>query len=197
LRFLVDHEIESVVDATHPYAVQISANAVAACGESRVPLLSIARPPWHAEPTDRWQTVPSTEAAVAALGATRRSVFVSVGRQELPLFALAPQHRYVARLIERPAEARLPPDLVLLHQRGPFDRLAEHDLLRREKIEVLVSKNSGGSATYPKIAAARALGLPVIMVARPAKASGEIVTGATEALHWLAHRVTPSWARGV
>jgi precorrin-6A/cobalt-precorrin-6A reductase len=197
LRFLVGQEIEAVIDATHPYAAQISANVLAACGESRVPLLSVVRPPWQAEPTDRWQPVPSTQAAVAALGATRRSVFVSVGRQDLPLFALAPQHRYVARLIERPAEARLPPDLVLLHQRGPFDRTAERDLLQREKIEVLVSKNSGGSATYPKIEAARALGLPVIMIARPAKPAGEIVTGATDALHWLAHRATPSSERGV
>jgi precorrin-6A/cobalt-precorrin-6A reductase len=196
-RFLVDQAIAAVVDATHPYAAQISANAVAACGESNVPLISIVRPPWTAEPDDRWQTVASTEGAVAALGEERRSVFLSLGRQELHLFAAAPQHRYLARLIELPAQTMLPPDLALLRQRGPFDRAAEQALLQHEKIDVLVSKNSGGSATYPKIEAARALGLPVIMIARPDKPAGKTVAGARDALHWLAHRATLSSRRGV
>jgi len=162
-----------------------------------VPLVSIVRPAWQAEPGDRWQPAASTAAAAAALGEARRSVFVTVGRQELHAFAAAPQHRYVARLIEPPAQTELPPDLVLLRQRGPFDRLTEQDLLQRERIEVLVSKNSGGSATYPKIEAARALGLPVIMIARPGKPAGTMVPSAEKALHWLAHRATLSSPRGV
>jgi precorrin-6A/cobalt-precorrin-6A reductase len=196
-RFLVDHEIEAVVDATHPYAAQISANTVAACAERKVPLLSIVRPTWTAEPSDRWHMVASTEAAVATLGEERRSVFLSLGRQELHLFAAAPQHRYVARLIEPPSQATLPPDLVLMRQRGPFDLSAERRLLQHERIEILVSKNSGGSATYPKIEAARSLDLPVIMIARPDKAAGTVVADAREALHWLAHRAAPPSRRGV
>jgi precorrin-6A/cobalt-precorrin-6A reductase len=196
-RFLVDQEIEAVVDATHPYAAQISANAAAACTEKNVPLVSITRPPWTARHDDRWQIVASTEAAVAALGEGPRSVFLSLGRQELHLFAAAPQHRYVARLIEPPTQTKLPPDLMLLRQRGPFDRAAEQTLLQQHKIDVLVSKNSGGSATYPKIEAARALGLPVIMIARPDKPTGAIASSARDALLWLAHRATPSSRRGV
>jgi precorrin-6A/cobalt-precorrin-6A reductase len=177
--------------------VQISVNAVAACEETGVPLVSVVRPAWQPEPGDRWQPVCSTKTAVAALGGVRRSVFVSVGRQELHLFAAAPQHRYVARLIEPPAQTELPPDLVLLRQRGPFERAAEQELLQRERIEVLVSKNSGGSATYPKIEAARALGLPVIMIARPSKPAGMIARRAEEAAHWLAQRANLSSPRGV
>lgn len=195
--FLADQAIEAVVDATHPYAAQISANAVAACAERKVPLLSLVRPPWMAEPDDRWQLVPSTAAAVAALGDERRTVFLSVGRQELHLFAAAPQHRYVARLIELPAQTTMPPDLVLRRQRGPFDRSAEQTLLQQERIEVLVSKNSGGSATYPKIEAARALGLMVVMITRPGKPTGTVAASAQDAVHWLAHCATPSSRRGV
>ena len=196
-RFLAGQEIQAVVDATHPYARQISANALAACAEADVPLLSIVRPPWTARPNDRWQVVATIDAAVTALGEERRSVFLSLGRQELHRFAAAPQHRYMARLIEAPEQTALPPDLVLLRERGPFERQAEQVLLERETSDVLVSKNSGGGATYPKIEAARALGLPVIMIERPDKPAGAIVSNAREALHWLTHRPTPSSRRGV
>jgi precorrin-6A/cobalt-precorrin-6A reductase len=96
------------------------------------------------------------------------------------------QHHYIARLIEPPQGAR-PHDLVVLRQRGPFDRDAELSLLKERKIDVIVSRNSGGSATYAKIEAARILGLPVIMIARPAKPSGHIVTSAEAAVAWLDH----------
>ena len=195
--FLAAQKIEAVVDATHPYADQISANAVAACQRSGVPLASLVRPPWHQESGDLWQSVPSTEAAVAALGAARRCVFLTVGRQELHLFAAAPQHRYVARLIEAPQQAGLPPDLVLLQQRGPFDVEAERRLLHERGIDIVVSKNSGGSATYPKLTAARALGLPVIIIERPVKPAGHIVTSPEEAVAWLAHEAAPRSLRGV
>jgi len=185
--FLTGRQIEAVIDATHPYADQISSNAVSACRSAGVPLASLVRPAWQPQPGDLWQTVPSTEAAVEALGAARRTVFVTVGRQELPVFAAAPQHRYVARLIETPEPAALPPDLALVRQRGPFDLAAERGLLEDRQIDVIVSKNSGGDATYAKIAAARSLGLPVIMIARPAKPAGDVVATPEAALAWLAH----------
>jgi precorrin-6A/cobalt-precorrin-6A reductase len=197
VRYLCDQRIEAVVDATHPYAAQISANAVAACGRTGVPLTSIARAPWNREPGDVWQAVASTQAAVEALGARPRRVFLSLGRQELHLFAAAPQHHYIARLIEPPRQASLPPHLVLLRQRGPFDRNAEQRLLQDERIDVMVSKNAGGSATYAKIEAARTLGLPVIMIARPDKPVGVVVASAKQAMTRLAHDVPPSSLRGV
>jgi precorrin-6A/cobalt-precorrin-6A reductase len=187
--YLCDHKIEAVVDATHPYADRISANAVAACQQSGVPLVSIVRAAWRPQPGDRWKLVATTEAAPAALGADPRRVFLSVGRQELAAFAAAPQHRYLARTVD-PPDCVLPPDMRVLQARGPFDRAAELRLLADEKIETVVSKNSGGTATYAKIEAARELGLPVVMIARPDKQAGHAVESAEAALAWLVHERT-------
>ena len=193
VRFLRNEAIETVIDATHPYADQMSAHAVAACREAGMPLASLVRPEWQAEAGDRWQIVPSFDAAARALGATPRRVFLSLGRQELHVFAAAPQHHYIARLIERPEREDLPPDLRLLQARGPFDRESELRLLTDERIEVMVSKNSGGDATYAKIEAARMLGLPVIVIARPDKPAGYVLTDVEQAAAWL-HSLAP---RGV
>ena len=193
VRYLRDEAIEAVIDATHPYADQMSAHAVAACRETGVPLASLVRPEWQAEAGDRWQVVPSFDTAARALGPTPRRVFLSLGRQELHVFAAAPQHHYIARLIERPERADLPPDLRLVQARGPFDREAELRLLTEEQIDVMVSKNSGGDATYAKIEAARALALPVVMVARPQKPAGQVLTDIEQAVVWL-HDLAP---RGV
>ncbi len=194
--WLRDEKIAAVVDATHPYADQISTNAVFACKQSDVPLASIVRPPWHEEPGDRWQSVPDSEAAAAALGPTPRRVFLSLGRQELSAFAAAPQHHYLGRSIDLPQGIALPPDIRFILARGPFRQADEEKLLADEKIEVLVSKNSGGSAIYPKIAAARTLGLPVVMIARPHKPAGHGVASAEEAMAWLSQEALRS-PRGV
>lgn len=196
VRYLRDHDIDAVIDATHPYAAQISAHAVAASAAAGVALASLVRPHWQRHEGDRWQEVASTHDAALRLGDAPRRVFLSLGRQDLHLFAMAPQHHYIARLIEPPQQAGLPPDLVLLRQRGPFDLEAERRLLVDERIEVIVSKNSGGDATYPKIAVARALALPVVMIARPDKPTGHVVTSAEAAVDWLAHARSPS-RRGV
>lgn len=185
-QYLREHEIEAVVDATHPYADQMSANAVAACKQCNVPLASLTRAQWQSMPGDKWQTVSSPAKAAAALGPTPRRVFLSLGRLDLHAFAAAPRHHYVARIIDPPEQAELPPDLRFIQARGPFDLAAERKLLIDETIEAIVSKNSGGSATYPKIAAARELGLPVIMIERPYKAAGELVGSPDEAIAWLA-----------
>ena len=169
---------------------------MAACGQARVPLASIVRPAWQEAAGDKWQNVPHAEAAALALGAAPRRVFLSMGRLELGSFTKAPQHHYLARLIEPPQQASLPPDIVFLQARGPFDRAAETKLLSEGKIDVIVSKNSGGSATYPKIEAARALGLPVVMIARPNKPAGYALASAQAAMAWLAHEATLS-PRGV
>ena len=198
-RFLSEHVITAVIDATHPYADQISANAVAACAQRDVPLASLVRPAWESQTGDRWQIVPSADAAAIALGSSPRRVFLSLGRLDLHAFAPAPHHHYIARTIDLPQQETLPPDIRFLQARGPFARAGEIRLLQQEEIDIIVSKNSGGPATYPKIEAARELGLPVIMIARPEKASGDIVASAEDAIAWLArlHDLAPRSLRGV
>ena len=177
-----------MIDATHPYADQISANAVAACKRTGVPLASLVRAAWLPQQGDAWQSVPTTQAAADALGPDaaarvpepRPAGTASLCRRSRST-TISPA------LIDPPQQTTLPPDLVLLQQRGPFDRAAELRLFKDEKIDVIVSKNSGGAATYPKIEAARELGLPVIMIARPDKPAGHVVTSAEEAMAWLAH----------
>jgi precorrin-6A/cobalt-precorrin-6A reductase len=198
-RYLSESRVDVVVDATHPYADQISTNAVAACSTSGVPLVSLPRRPWQAEARDRWQTVSDADAAAVALGSVPRRVFLSLGRLELHAFAPAPQHHYIARTIDPPQQTALPTDIRFLQARGPFDRAAEVRLLSDEKIDVIVSKNSGGTATYAKIEAARDLGLPVVMIARPHKPAGQVVRSPEDAFAWLerrAHEAAPS-LRGV
>ncbi len=197
VRFLDANRIAALIDATHPYADQMSAHAVAACGRTGTLLASLVRPAWRQRPGDSWRHAASTEAAAGMLGPVPRRVFLSLGRQDLHRFAAAPQHHYVARVIEPPQQGALPPDLVILRQRGPFDLDAERHLLAGERIEVIVSKNAGGGATYAKIEAARALGLPVVMIARPDKPAGQVVASPEEAVAWLAHERAPGSLRGV
>jgi len=194
--FLREQKIEAVIDATHPYAPRISANAVIACARAGVALSSLVRPGWKPEAGDKWETAPTAVAAALAIGKAPRRVFLALGRQELHFFAAFAQHHYIARLIDPPQGVR-PHNLVLLQQRGPFDRDAELRLLKERKIEVIVSRNSGGSATYPKIEAARVLGLPVIMIGRPVKPVGHIVRTPEETMEWLAHERPGRSLRGV
>ena len=196
VRWLREANVDAMIDATHPYAARMSANAVAACARTGLPLGSVIRPAWEPQPGDTWQTVPDAGAAALALGRRPCRVLLSLGRQELHAFAAAPQHHYVARTIEAPQQAALPPDLKLLQARGPFERDSEIRLLKAEEIDVIVSKNSGGSATYAKIEAARDLDLPVIMIARPDKPAGHVLNSPQEALAWL-HGRAPASRRGV
>jgi precorrin-6A/cobalt-precorrin-6A reductase len=199
--WLRQEAIEAVVDATHPYADQISSHAVAACGRLAIPLATVLRPAWRPETGDQWLTVASAEAAAEALGPEPRRIFLSLGRLELGAFAASSQHHYLARMVDPPEGIVLPRDISLIFDRGPFDEQAETALLEQERIDLLVSKNSGGTATYAKIAAARRLGIPVVMIARPHKLHGHAVDNAEAAVEWLqtrlAHRPTPGSARGV
>lgn len=192
---------QAVVDATHPYAAQISSNAVAACQRLALPLATIFRPSWQPQPDDLWRDVRNVEAAADALGPEPKRVFLSLGRQELGVFASYPQHHYIARMIDPPQGVALPPDIRLLFDRGPFDRPAETALLKQERIDVMVCKNSGAAAVYPKIEATRGLGIPVVMIARPHKACGDALENPGSAIAWLEqqlfHRATSGSARGV
>lgn len=184
-RFLIDGGFEAVIDATHPFAINISANAVAAAHATGLALGTLLRKPWTEEPGDRWIKVPDARCAADALGAAPRRVFLTVGRLELGAFAAAPQHSYIARTIDPPQDVALPPNFTLIQARPPFDIEAEQRFLGDQCIDVLVSKNSGGADTYAKIAAARALHLPVVMVDRPLKPAGVELASAAEAVSWL------------
>ena len=195
-RYIEEQAIEAVIDATHPYAPRISANAVVACRRAGIALASLVRPAWKPEAGDKWQTAPTAVAAALAIGKEARRVFLALGRQELHSFAAIAQHHYIARLIDPPQGGR-PHKLVLLQQRGPFDFDAELRLLKEHKIDVIVSRNSGGTATYAKIEAARVLRLPVIMISRPVKPVGHIVRTAEDAVAWLGHERPAPSLRGV
>lgn len=183
--WLRSYGIEAVIDATHPFADQMSAHAVAATAALRLPLGSIVRPAWTREAGDDWTSVSNAATAALAIGQAPRRVFLTVGRLELPQFVAAPQHHYLARTIEGVEGMVLPPRLELLRDRGPFTLTGELALMRRHEVALVVSKNSGGPATYAKIAAARRLALPVIMIERPVKPCGHALRDAADAVQWL------------
>jgi precorrin-6A/cobalt-precorrin-6A reductase len=183
--YLAAERIHAVVDATHPFAAQMSHHAAEACRAADVPLLAFSRPPWERRDGDRWIEVETMEEAAHALGPVPRNVFLTQGRQQLGAFAAAPQHRYLVRAIERPDEIDALPRHRLILSRGPFSFADEEALMRDEHIEIVVSKNSGGEATYAKIAATRGMGLPVVIVRRPVKPEVERTTQLDEALAWL------------
>ncbi|UYW26122.1 cobalt-precorrin-6A reductase [Methylorubrum extorquens] len=187
-RWLSENSIEAVIDATHPFAARISANAAEACKAVAVPLLAVRRPAWEREPGDDWIAAANVPACLDALGPAPRTVFLTIGRQELAAFVHAPQHAYIVRTIEPVGDALPVPNLVTVSARGPFTLADEIRFMREARIEVLVTKNSGGAATYPKIEAARRLGLPVVIVDRPALPDVPAIPDAAGALSWLMAR---------
>ncbi len=194
---LAAERIDALIDATHPYASIISENAAAAARKAAVPFVALRRPPWIAVAGDRWIEVSDARAAVDAIGRERRNVFVALGRNELAPFASAPQHRYLIRSVD-PVDPPLPlPHVTYITARGPFSEANDRALMTQHKIEVVISKNSGGSAAYGKIAAARALGIEVIMLRRPPAPDAPEREHRGGALAWLDHALTSTAARGV
>jgi precorrin-6A/cobalt-precorrin-6A reductase len=185
--FLRTAGITHVIDATHPFAVQMSRNAVAACARVGVPLLALTRPAWQPVPGDRWQRVPDIAGAVAALDRPRATVMLAVGRMHLADFAPNPQHRYLLRLVD-PPKGPLPfPEATVIVDRGPFEETADRALMERHGVEIVVSKNAGGTGAYAKIAAARALSLPVVMIDRPTPPARPEAHDVAQVFDWLAH----------
>jgi len=182
--YLRDERISALIDATHPFAARMKANAAQAAALADVPRVAVLRPAWQRQDGDRWTEVADMARAFAALGPERRRVFLAIGRQELAAFG--PPHAYLIRSVDRPDP--VPPDATVITARGPFTLDAERALLVTHRIEVLVTKNAGGAATMAKLAAARGLGLPVVMVARPAPPEPPVVGDAAGALAWLAHQ---------
>ncbi|MDA9990311.1 cobalt-precorrin-6A reductase [Paracoccaceae bacterium] len=180
--------ITHVIDATHPFAIQMSRNAVDSCAHLKVPLLALSRPPWTVQRGDSWIRVDSISAAVDWLQIPARRVMLAVGRMHIYEFSLQPQHRYLLRLVDPPTSDIPLSNFESIISRGPFTIENDIALLQSHKIELLVSKNSGGTGARSKIDAARYLGLPVIMINRPElNRERQEVEDISEALQWLFH----------
>jgi precorrin-6A/cobalt-precorrin-6A reductase len=165
--WLRDHGVSAVVDATHPFAERISASAAQACGAAGVPLLRLERPGWSARAGDRWHWVDDLEQAARSIAGLGRRVFLTTGRQGLSAFAGRPEW-YLIRCVEPPAPP-LPDHCEIVLDRGPFTVAGELALIDQRRLDLLVTKDSGGPLTMAKLDAARARGLPVIIVRRPAR----------------------------
>ncbi len=195
--WLVEHKSDLLIDATHPYAARISTNAAEAARIAGVPIFALRRPGWEAVEGDRWTLVDHGEEAVAALGEASRRVFLALGRQEVAAFETAPQHSYVIRSVD-PIEPPLGvPDATYILARGPFAEADERALLEKHKIDVIVAKNSGGAATYGKIAAARKLGIEVILFRRPQLPQVPSAPSVAALAEMVGHFAAPVEKRGV
>ncbi len=195
--FLRAEGFDAVIDATHPFAARMTANAVTACAAAETPRLRLDRPAWAPLPEDRWLEVSDLTAAAAALPGLGARAFLTVGSSDLQLFTGIPGIRFWARMIERPTPPDMPGDppgdppggrpgnFTIIEARGPFSQDAELALMREHGIDVLVTKNSGGKAASAKLAAGRVLDIPVVMVARPPVPPGEVVSKVAEAVVWL------------
>jgi precorrin-6A/cobalt-precorrin-6A reductase len=187
--YLREERVSAVVDATHPFAARISQNAASACAVTGTPLLVLRRPPWTPVDGDNWTAVGDLAAAASIVGRLQPDdvVLLTVGRQGIGAFTALPQ-RFWLRSVDppdEPAPARC--DLIL--DRGPFTLDGELELLQRLAIDLVVTKNSGGELTGAKLTAARTLGLPVIVVERPALPDGvQVVTDVPAALAWALDR---------
>ena len=195
--YLRDECIDVLIDATHPYAAVISANAARAAEIAGVSLLALRRSAWERQAGDDWIEVATVEDAVNALGNETRRVFLALGRKELAPFVAAPQHSYLVRSVDPVDPPLAVPHATYIAARGPFTEQENRALLETHRIETIVAKNSGGNATYGKIAAARALRIPVILLKRPALPDVASVGTVDEVLAWLDHAIAPSTARGV
>lgn len=164
--WLREHRVDAVVDATHPFAAGITANAARAAAATGVPAVVLSRPGWSPGPGDRWQGAASLADAAGLLPSLGRRVFLTTGRLGLAAFAHLTELHFLVRSVE-PPEPPMPPDAEVLLARGPFTADDETALLREHRIDVLVTKDSGGAATAAKLTAARGLGLPVVVIRRP------------------------------
>jgi len=183
--YLRTEAIVAVVDATHPFAARMSRNAAEACARANVPLLALVRPVWAPRAGDRWSRVPDMAIAAARAAELGTRIFVTVGSRELAAFAALGERCALVRAIEPPREP-LPPGATLVLARGPFSEADERVLMLRYRIDVLITKDSGGDATVAKLAAARALGVPVVVVDRPARPAVPTTATPLGALAWLA-----------
>ncbi|MBR0868882.1 cobalt-precorrin-6A reductase [Bradyrhizobium tropiciagri] len=186
--YLRRERITHVVDATHPFAAEMSRNAIDACAQARTPLIALERAPWLKASGDNWIEVADVMSAVAALPKHRATVFLAIGRQHIAPFGALPQHAYTLRFVDPPEETLPLPDADVIVSRGPFTLDGELAMMRARGIAWIVARNSGGTGARAKIDAARELELPVIMINRPQLPHRAQVQSVTDVMQWLGHR---------
>ncbi len=187
--WLGENNIGAVIDATHPFAERIAAHTAQACSATRTPRLKLTRPAWDETVGDTWHRVPDIAAAASLLPTLGNCAFLSIGRQELDAFTVVEGVQLLIRSIDPPGMTDRLPGAVYITGRGPFTTAQESKLLREYDINVLVSKNAGGTATYAKIAAARMADVPVVMIDRPTAPPSPIVSDVGVAIAWLESRL--------
>lgn len=187
--YLREQGVDVLVDATHPFAATISANAALAAARANVPLLAVRRPGWTAAAGDDWTRVPDVPAAAAAAAASPSgTVLVTTGRRDLAAYAHDAMHEYVVRTVD-PPHGPTPPRMTLVLDRGPYTVDGELELMRAHGVRLLVTKDSGGALTEAKLVAARQLGVPVVVVDRPPLPAGvECVDSVGAATAWVLSR---------
>ncbi len=183
--YIAQEKVDAVIDATHPYAAAISRHAVEAAEITGRPLLRLERPAWTPQLGDHWIVLDSIASAADAAPRLGSRVFLTIGTKEIAAFADAETLWFLVRLVERP-EGPLPlPHHEIILGRGPFAQPEELELMRQHRIDLVIAKNSGGEATYGKIAAARSLGIAVMLLRRPPLPPAETVTSIAQAMAWI------------
>jgi precorrin-6A/cobalt-precorrin-6A reductase len=195
--YLREHAIDRLIDATHPFAARISAEARAACDIVGVPRLTLLRPPWRRHPLDRWIEVDDMKAAAGIVARIGRRAWLTIGAGEIAAFSAVTSVRFLVRLVDPPRHPLPLRFCQIVVGRGPFAFEGERHLIARHAIDVMVCKASGGAATEAKLVAARDYSLPVVMVRRPPPEPGELVEDVDEALDWLIRPVSFASSRGV
>ncbi|MFG2949185.1 cobalt-precorrin-6A reductase [Streptomyces adustus] len=192
-----DHAVDAVVDATHPFAGTMSFHAAEAAAATHVPLLALRRPGWVPAEGEQWHETGSLEEAALMLPALGRRIFLTTGRMGLSAFAALDDLWFLVRSVDAP-EAPHPRSMEILLDRGPFTRDGERELLRRHRIDVVVTKDSGGAATAPKLTASREAGLPVVVIRRPSVPEGvSVVPDPERAARWIGHRLEQQSFRAI
>lgn len=186
--YLRANAISHLVDATHPFAARMSANAVAAAKVADVPLVALTRSAWQPSGEDRWTNVADIAAAVAALDRPAARVMLALGRMHVAAFAAQPQHRYLLRFVDHPTAPPALPHYDLVVDRGPFTVAGDVQLMTTHGIDLVLCKNAGGDGAVAKLVAARMLGLPVVVIDRPVLPPRATVESVAAVLDWLAHR---------
>lgn len=185
--YLRAERVTHLIDATHPFAAQMSRNAIQACEAAGVPLIAFERSPWQPGSGDDWRSVAGIDEAVAALPDEPARVFLAIGKQALAPFARKPQHHYLLRLVD-PPEGPLPlPDAEAVIARGPFGVADDLGLLTDRRIGWIVAKNAGGSGAEAKLIAARQLSLPVVVIERPRLPERSVARTVEDVMGWLSH----------
>ena len=187
--YIAQEKIDAVIDATHPYAAAISRHAVEAAKTAGRPLLRLERPAWTPQLGDHWIEVDNFPAAAEAAPRLGSRVFLTIGTKEIAAFAGMEGLWFLVRLVERPDRPLPLLDHEILLGRGPFAEAEEFELMRRHRIDLVIAKNSGGEATYAKIAAARRLGIPVMLLRRPSLPPAGTATSIEQAIAWVESRL--------